>query len=174
VNGFIIAPARSPNDVAMVADLFREYGHSLEIDLGFQHFDDELASMPGEYAEPGGMLLLARAGDAAAGCVGVRPLDAGCCELKRLYVQPAYRGLGIGEALTAAAIAAARSAGYGRMRLDTLPTMTAARGMYARLGFVEIPPYRFNPIEGTAFLELQLPDAFNHEGHEEIEGHEDI
>lgn len=150
---FTIAPAHSSADIAAVAELFREYGTSLGIDLGFQHFDEELASLPGEYAPPRGTLLLARCDD-PAGCVALRPLDDDACEMKRLYVRPAFRGLGIGDALARHVIAAARDIGYARMRLDTLPTMVAARAMYERLGFREIPAYRFNPVEGTTFLPM--------------------
>jgi len=153
---YSIAPARSAPDVAEVARLFREYGESLGIDLAFQHFEEELAALPGDYAEPRGALLLARVGDAPAGCVGVRPLDDSACEMKRLYVRPAFRGLRLGDALAHAIIDTARAKGYTRMRLDTLPSMASARKLYANLGFREIPPYRFNPVEGTSFLELAL------------------
>ena len=112
--------------------------------------------MPGSYAEPAGVLLLARVGDAAAGCVGVRPLVAGLCEMKRLYVRPEHRGLGIGEALAREAIENARKAGYSRLRLDTLHSMTVARALYLRLGFHEISAYRLNPVPGTSYFELDL------------------
>jgi ribosomal protein S18 acetylase RimI-like enzyme len=153
---YSIAPAIGERDITDVAALFREYGQSLGIDLSFQHFDEELASLPGDYAEPRGTLLLARVGGTAAGCVGARPLDESICEMKRLYVRPAFRGLRLGDALAHAVIDAARTRGYTRMRLDTLPSMTSARKLYASLGFREIPPYRFNPIEGTTFMELTL------------------
>jgi ribosomal protein S18 acetylase RimI-like enzyme len=151
-----IAPASGTDDLASVAALFREYGGSLGIDLSFQQFEEELASLPGEYAEPRGALLLARAGQVAAGCVGLRPLDEGACEMKRLFVRPQFRGRHLGEALVHAAIDAAHARGYARMRLDTLPTMATARRLYQQLGFREIPAYRFNPIEGTTFLERTL------------------
>jgi ribosomal protein S18 acetylase RimI-like enzyme len=154
---FTVASVATPADVAAVAALFREYAQSLGIDLAFQHFDEELASLPGDYAEPGGTLLLARVEGEDAGCVGLRPLDGDACEMKRLYVRPQCRGLHLGETLARAIIDAARARKYGRMRLDTLPSMARARRLYASLGFVEIPPYRFNPVAGTSFMELTLP-----------------
>ena len=153
---FTIEPALARADVMAVTDLFREYGESLRLDLSFQHFDEELAAMPGDYGEPRGTLLLARVGEGAAGCVGLRPLEADVCEMKRLYVRPAFRGMKIGEALARGVIDAARARHYAYMRLDTLPTMARARKMYEDLGFREIPAYRFNPVEGTVYLELAL------------------
>jgi ribosomal protein S18 acetylase RimI-like enzyme len=153
---FTIQSAISARDVASIAVLFREYADSLRIDLSFQHFEEELASLPGDYSEPRGTLLLGRVADEGAGCVGLRPLDGGVCEMKRLYVRPRFRGLNIGERLARAVIDAARSRKYERMRLDTLPSMTSARRLYASLGFVEIAPYRFNPVEGTSYFELAL------------------
>lgn len=138
-------------------ELFREYADSLGVDLAFQGFEDELAGLPGEYAPPRGALLLASEADEAAGCVAVRPLEPpGTCELKRLYVRPAHRATGLGRALGLAAVDAGRRLGYERMRLDTLPSMEAARRLYRSLGFREIDAYRFNPVEGTQFLELGL------------------
>jgi len=154
---FTIEPAATPADVVAIASLFREYAASLQIDLSFQHFDDELASLPGDYAEPRGTLLLARVGHDDAGCVGLRPLAGDACEMKRLYVRPQFRGLHLGETLAHAIVDAARARKYGRMRLDTLPSMSRARQLYASLGFVEIAPYRFNPVAGTSFMELALP-----------------
>jgi GNAT superfamily N-acetyltransferase len=151
-----IRPARH-DELQLVRELFREYADSLGVDLSFQGFEDELARLPGEYEPPRGAILLACEGDDAAGCVALRPLEPACiCELKRLYVRPASRAGGLGRALTLAAIDEARRLGYARMRLDTLPSMGAARRLYARLGFREIEPYRFNPIVGTQFLELDL------------------
>jgi ribosomal protein S18 acetylase RimI-like enzyme len=151
-----IRPARR-DELPLVRELFREYADSLGVDLSFQGFEDELARLPGEYAPPRGALLLACEGGDAAGCVAIRPLEPiEVCELKRLNVRAASRGGGLGRSLTLAAIDEARRLGYARMRLDTLPSMAAARRLYAGLGFREIEPYRFNPIDGTQFLELDL------------------
>jgi ribosomal protein S18 acetylase RimI-like enzyme len=138
--------------IDLVRELFREYGDSLDVDLCFQGFETELAELPWEYV----VLLVGHVGGEPAGCVGVRPLDDGACELKRLYVRPAARGTGLGRQLTEAAIEAARVRGFRSMRLDTLPSMTEARALYAKLGFVEIGPYRTNPVVGTSYLELAL------------------
>ena len=144
------------DDLETARRLIEEYVDSLGIDLGFQEIDRELAEFPGAYSPPGGCIVLAFAGAAPAGCVAVRPLEDDCCEMKRLYVQPAYRGHGTGRALAVAAIEAARELGYGRMRLDTQPEMDAARGLYRSLGFGEIEAYRYNPTPGTAYMELDL------------------
>lgn len=148
-------------DLPEVRDLFEEYAASLGFDLGFQEFERELRELPGEYAPPRGQLLLARVGPERVGCVGLRPLDADTCEMKRLYVRPRHRGTGAGRALAEAAVRAARELGYDRMRLDTVPSMGAARALYRALGFREIPPYRFNPIPGTTYMEVALrsPDS---------------
>jgi ribosomal protein S18 acetylase RimI-like enzyme len=155
-----IGPAQGETDLAEVRALFQEYADSLGVDLGFQGFDAELAGLPGDYAPPRGRLLVAREGGAVVGCAALRPLGPDVCEAKRLYVRPVARGTGLGKRLARALLSEARAIGYARIRLDTLPGMTQAIALYRSLGFREIPPYRFNPIEGTRFLEkdLALPD----------------
>ena len=152
----MIAEAREARDIAAARRLFEEYAASLGVDLCLQGFEEELATLPGSYAPPEGRLLLARHGNEIAGCVALRQLEQEVCEMKRLYVRPAFRSRGVGRMLAEGITREARSAGYRRMRLDTLPTMVSALALYRQLGFREIPPYRSNPIEGTFFLELQL------------------
>lgn len=136
------------------------YADALPIDLSYQGFAEELAALPGRYAPPGGTLLLARQSDGTAvGCVAVRPLGDGICEMKRLFVVPAGRGLGLGRALAEAAIAAAARAGHREIRLDTLPTMGAALALYRALGFVPVKAYYDTPVAGTVFLSRPLEEA---------------
>jgi len=139
-------------DVSIVRDLFLEYSRSLGVDLDFQDFDREVANLPGDY-DP---ILVAHWNGEVAGCVALHPLDRAICEMKRLYVRPAYRGHAIGRALAERIIAEARAGGFAKMRLDTLPMMGDAQKLYRTLGFVEISPYRFNPIAGSKFMELDL------------------
>lgn len=151
-----IVEADSGNYLQIARGLFEEYAASLDLSLDFQNFDEELATLPGDYTPPNGHLLLAFWQGQVAGCVALRKLDERVCEMKRLYVKPHFQGLKIGRALAEAVITQAREGGYTCMRLDTLPSMGRARAMYAALGFQEIAPYRYNPIEGTAFMELIL------------------
>jgi putative acetyltransferase len=136
--------------------LFTDYAQSLGFELDFQDFAGELANLPGEYAPPQGRLLLARVDGKPGGCVALRPLAPGICEMKRLYVRPEFRGKGIGRMLVEWVIAEARQIGYHKMRLDTVPGMEEAIGLYRRFGFREIAPYRFNPIPGALYFELDL------------------
>jgi putative acetyltransferase len=151
-----VTQALSAGNLEQVSDLFREYEKSLGIDLGFQGFEQELAGLPGAYAPPAGRLLLAVHDGRAAGCVALRPLAAGACEMKRLYMRPEFRSQRAGRLLATRLVEEARAIGYARMRLDTLPSMTEAIALYRSLGFVEIAPYYPNPIAGARFLELRL------------------
>ncbi len=151
-----IGAAVDERSVSAARVLFREYAEGLDFALDFQDFEHELASLPGEYRAPHGILLLAWSGGSPAGCVGVRRLGEETCEMKRLYVRPAYRAGGIGRRLAEEALRAGRSLGYRRMRLDTVPSMGAAIALYRSLGFVDIPAYRFNPIPGAVYLEVDL------------------
>ncbi|MGJ7510324.1 GNAT family N-acetyltransferase [Variovorax sp. GT1P44] len=169
-----------PHEIEATRAIFRDYAASLGVDLGFQNFDEELAKLPGEYSEPRGMLLLAlvntsdtavpidtppmrraQGGSAhVAGCCALRPLDTAdypnAAEMKRLYVRPAFRGVGLGRQLAEAALDAARGAGYTCVLLDTLDDMESARALYEDLGFVEVPPYYHNPIAGSHYLKVDL------------------
>jgi putative acetyltransferase len=151
-----IVDADSAVTISMAQMLFREYATSLGVDLYFQNFNEELAGLPGDYAAPSGSLLLAYAIQELAGCVALRKLDEGICEMKRLYVRPEFRGLHIGRSLAETVIMRARNLGYTLMRLDTLASMDTARALYRSLGFREISPYRYNPIKGAMFMELHL------------------
>lgn len=149
-----------PQTLVAAQTIFREYAASLSVDLGFQGFDEEVDSLPGEYTTPRGALLLITVDDAMAGCCGIRPIDsavyANACEMKRLYVRPAFRGLGLGRQLVEAALENARIAAYDCVLLDTLDDMESARALYAELGFHEIPPYYENPVVGAHYLKVDL------------------
>jgi len=149
--------AESPAQVAQARELFRDYAESLGVDLCFQNFEQELAGLPGHYAPPSGRLLLAEYEGQLAGCVALRQWQPGVCEMKRLYLRPAFRGKGLGRAIAEAIIAEARNIGYQQMRLDTIePIMKDAVEMYRKLGFEEIAAYRPNPIAGAIYMELHL------------------
>jgi putative acetyltransferase len=149
--------ATLPEHLEQARSLFLEYGRSLGFSLCFQSFDEELKNLPGAYGPPSGRLLLARYADHAAGCIALRQLQAGICEMKRLYVRPEDRGLGLGRILVERMIAEARSIGYERMRLDTIASaMKDAIALYRRVGFVEIAPYSSIPIESALWMELLL------------------
>jgi putative acetyltransferase len=151
-----ICQAITQEEIAQARCLFEEYAAWLNVDLCFQGFAFELAGLPGLYAAPRGRLLLALAGDEAAGCVALRPLDGDICEMKRLFVRPAFRGHGVGRILAERVIAEARSIGYSTMKLDTLPIMRAATYLYESLGFVCCPAYYDTPLKDTIFMELKL------------------
>ncbi len=151
-----IRHATGTGDIAVAKRLFEEYAAWIAIDLSFQYFAEELSRLPGDYAPPAGALLLAWADAKPAGCIAVRRFDDDACEMKRLYVRDPFRGLSVGERLAREAIEWARAAGYRRMLLDTLPAMRSAHRLYERLGFLEVPAYRFNPVEGARFLALSL------------------
>jgi putative acetyltransferase len=149
-----------PDDIEALRGLFREYAQALGVDLCFQNFEQELATLPGDYAAPRGAMLLATIDGRHAGCVALRPLDSAdypnAAEMKRLYVRDRFRGSGLGRELAEAALDAAREAGYSCVLLDTLDDMEAARGLYEDLGFKEIPPYYHNPIPGAHYLKADL------------------
>ncbi len=153
-----IHQANSDDDIQRARGLFEEYAAGIGISLCFQNFDQELKNLPGDYAPPDGRLLLATDDDQQlAGCIALRKLEPGVCEMKRLFLRSAYRGQGLGKLLVDSIIDEARTLGYTRMRLDTLPgRMDKAIALYHSIGFVEIGPYCENPVEGAKFMELNL------------------
>ena len=152
-----ITQATTQNDIQEARQLFKEYETGLGISLCFQNFEQELAGLPGDYAPPRGRLLLAREYDQVMGCIALRPLGPATCEMKRLFVRPEYRDRRLGRVLVEAIIEEARKIGYTHMRLDTIADrMDRAVALYRSLGFVEIPPYRENPVDSATFMELDL------------------
>ncbi|UCC78428.1 MAG: GNAT family N-acetyltransferase [Candidatus Zixiibacteriota bacterium] len=148
--------AESDDHLAIAKQLFMEYARSLEFNLGFQDFEEEIAEMPGQYGPPDGCILLAFCDDVPVGCVALRKLEERICEMKRLYVKPEFRRLGIGRTLSVKIIDEAKRLGYDKMRLDTLSTMKEAISIYRQLGFHNIEPYRYNPFEHAVFLEKDI------------------
>ncbi len=149
--------------IDQVRALFKEYAAGLGVDLCFQNFDKELAELPGDYAAPRGILLVARVDGKVAGCCALRPRSSNehpnAAEMKRLYIRPEFRGTGLGRKLVDELLKRARSQGYGAILLDTLPSMGEAQELYRKLGFVEIPPYYPNPVVGARFLKLDLANT---------------
>jgi GNAT superfamily N-acetyltransferase len=151
-----VIPVQSADHLLAVRQVFEEYAEWLGVDLCFQGFQQELDGLPGDYAPPDGQLLMAVEGDQAAGCVAMRKLGDGICEMKRLYVRPKHRGKGLGRKLAEAIIAEARTIGYQRMRLHSLTSLKEAAALYRSLGFTEIPPYQYNPQPDVVFMEVEL------------------
>lgn len=151
-----IIEAHDPKHLDDIRELFSEYVETLGFDLDFQDYEREYEELPGEYAPPGGRLLLAMYGSGTAGCVALRKFAENDCEMKRLYVRRELRGKGVGKALALAVIEAAKKIGYKRMMLDTIPSMVEALALYRSLGFSERDPYRYNPVGGAVFMELYL------------------
>jgi putative acetyltransferase len=154
--GFTIVSAESASDIIATRALFKEYAASIPIDLCFQNFAEELASLPGKYVPPYGCLLLAKAHERNIGCIALRPLEPGIAELKRLFVQPSFRGLGLGKTLVEHALAEARRMGYRAVRLDTLREMDAAIALYTAFGFREISAYTTGGGDGIRYFELNI------------------
>jgi putative acetyltransferase len=151
-----IRQASTPAEVEEARLLFLEYADALPFALEFQNFYDELRDLPGEYKPPAGALFLAIEAGETAGCVALRPLEGETCELKRLFVRSEWRGRGLGRILTITAIERARSIGYKKIKLDTVPSMAEAIALYRSLGFRDTDPYRFNPVDGAMFFERDL------------------
>ncbi|MFC4311333.1 GNAT family N-acetyltransferase [Steroidobacter flavus] len=152
----VLIPADTPELVTIARDLFQEYAHAIGTDLEYQGFATELGALPEPYVAPRGALFIAYVDSEVAGCAALRPLGESSGEMKRLYVRPHYRSLGVGNRLVDAIIAAARQAGFHTLRLDTLPSMTSAQTLYRKLGFVETAPYNDKYLPGTRFYALDL------------------
>ena len=151
-----IRQALTKTEIEDVRGLFREYESFLDVDLCFQSFEEELAGLPGKYTPPGGGLLIAVDGERTVGTVAIRRLSPEICEMKRLYVKPEARGMGLGRALSRQIVETAKEIGYSKMRLDTLDKLTSALRLYTSMGFKKIRPYYENPIPGAVYLELDL------------------
>ncbi|TWT45342.1 putative N-acetyltransferase YsnE [Phycisphaerae bacterium RAS1] len=154
-----LTDALDARQLATARTLFREYAAEIGVDLCFQGFEREMAELPGRYAPPDGCILLARSDQHDAGCVALRKLETGVCEMKRLFVRPAFRAAGVGRMLADAVVERARRIGYARMVLDTLSQMTAAIALYRSMGFRETTPYYANPLPGVVYMELTLPGS---------------
>lgn len=151
-----IIEATSAAQIQTAAALFREYQQFLSVDLCFQGFEDELANLPGKYAQPSGAILLAEVQEQIVGCVAVRPIEGQICEMKRLYVKPSAQGQSAGRLLAEAIIKKAKLLGYTKMQLDTLKRLDTAISLYLKLGFTKTDAYYPNPLSEVVFLELEL------------------
>jgi len=151
-----IQTAILPDEIPVIKGLFEEYADSLNFELDFQDFSEELDTLPGKYASPSGSILVAKENGETFGCVAVRPLGEEICEMKRLYVKPAHRGRKVGRDLAVAIIEEARRLGYKSMRLDTVVAMKEASALYRSLGFQPIDAYCYNPLPGAMYFELKL------------------
>ncbi len=151
--------ANTQKEFELAKSLFIEYASLLEVDLSFQGFNDELNLLQIQYTHPGGALFIALSDQGSPiGCFGIRRIEQHICELKRMYLKESFRGMGIGDQMVRLAINTASDLGYSFIRLDTLPSMKSATHLYIKHGFYEIPPYRFNPVVGTKYLEMKLND----------------
>jgi putative acetyltransferase len=157
-----IHAAKLPDELSVIKDLFQEYAESLNFDLDFQDFREELETLPGKYSAPLGSILVVRENGEIVGCVAVRPLSPDICEMKRLYVKPAHRRKNIGRELALAIIDEAKRLGYKAIRLDTVEAMTEASALYRALGFQQIDAYCYNPIPGAMHFELKLGESEEH------------
>ncbi|NAS13337.1 GNAT family N-acetyltransferase [Poritiphilus flavus] len=153
----LIKEVKSKMEYHLASKLFREYAEQLGIDLSFQEFDREIQDLEAQYSHPHGTIFVALdTEDNAMGCIAIRKLENSICELKRMYVKPGFRGLGVGQKLLAKSLKKGKSLGYDTMRLDTLASMEKALALYTKAGFYEIPPYRYNPVEGAKYFEIDL------------------